>query len=408
MKKSTVIAGIILLVSVSCVFMGCRGRTEGVEFWFDKSHPEYDARFRQALTEASGIPVTFIGYGDVASYQTAIQQSIRTPNAPGLFTWWSGFQLQSLADNGFLEDLTDLWQTHIIPNGVSADIAESLTFNGRIYAAPWAILSNSIAYNKRIFDRLGLSEPETFEEFLDVCARIKAAGIFPIGHHSAAWGSFVWFQTILGSYDPQLYIDICTGNEMYTSDRMRAAMQVWDDMLDRGYFSDPRDDWTRALADEEIAMVNFTTGDPIIFTDNFGLQPIVDYDTFVMPSQNPQNRAPIFFEISPLCVSANSAFNEQAVEILKSYYTKPVQQVFSDNYGFVNTNQVDISNPVIAKMQAFGNQTDKYQMILRFYENTPAELRDVVITEMARFWARRGTIEQVLAACQVKADEVFR
>jgi multiple sugar transport system substrate-binding protein len=359
------------------------------------------------MIDASGVPVTIISYTDVASYQTAIQQSGRTPNAPGLFTWWSGFQLKTLVDNGLLEDLTDIWQSHIIPNGVSADVADALKFNGKIYAAPWALLNNTIVYNKRIFTRLGLKEPTTFPEFLDVCAKIKAAGIYPIGHHGASWGSFVWLQIMLGSYDPQLYHDICSGKEKYTGAKMKAAMAIWDDMLNKGYFAPPREDWTRALADEEIAMANFTTGDPTGFTRDYGLQPVVDYDTFVVPSQNPANKAPIFFEVAPLCLSAHSSQKAQALEILKKYYTTPVQQVFSDNYGYVNSSNVKITNQVTAKMYAFGSQPDKYQLILRFYENTPADLRDVVITEMARFWARQGTMDQVLAACQAKADETF-
>jgi multiple sugar transport system substrate-binding protein len=384
------------------------GGGKPVEYWTDKPSPENEAALVPEITKASGIPVTIISYTDVASYQTAIQQSARTSNAPGLFTWWSGFQLQTLVENGLVEDLTDIWQSHIIPNGVSADVAESLKFNGKVYAAPWALLNNTIVYNKKIFNRLGLKEPTTFQEFLDVCAKIKAAGIYPIGHHSASWGSFVWLQIMLGSYDPQLYLDICSGKEKYTSDRTKAAMRVWDDMLNKGYFSDPRDDWTRALAEEEIAMANFTTADPIGLTRDYGLQPITDYDTFVVPSQNPRNKAPIFFEVAPLCVSAHSAQKAQALEIIKHYYELPVQQNFSDNYGYVNSSKVKVSNGVTAKMYAFGSQPDKYQMILRFYENTPAELRDVVINEMARFWARQGTLDQVLAACQAKADQTFK
>jgi multiple sugar transport system substrate-binding protein len=384
------------------------GGGKAVEFWNDKPNPENEAAFGPALVKASGVPVTIISYTDVASYQTAIQQSARTPNAPGLFTWWSGFQLQALAENGLLEDLTDIWQSHIIPNGVSPGVAESLRINGKIYAAPFAQLSNTIVYNKKIFNRLGLKEPTTFQEFLDVCAKIKAAGIYPIGHHASSWGSFVWLQIMLGSYDPQLYLDICTGKEKYTGDKMKAAMRVWDDMLNKGNFADPREDWTRALADEEIAMANFTTGDPAGFTRDYGLVPITDYDTFVVPSQNPANKAPIFFEVAPLCVSAHSAQKAQALEVIKHYYEVSAQQVFSDTYGWVNTSQVKVSNAVTAKMTGFGSQTDKYQMILRFYENTPAELRDVVIDEMARFWLRQGTLDQVLAACQAKADQTFK
>jgi len=408
MKKTILFFVVLLLLCVSCLFVGCKSKDKGVEFWYDKPMPEYEAILKQVIYEASGIPMTYIGYGNVASYQTAVQQTLRSPNAPGIFSWWSGFQLKALADNGLLEDLTGLWHDYLVPQGVSPDVAESLTFEGKIYAAPWAIVNDTIGYNKKIFNRLGLSEPTTFKEFLDICAKIKAAGIYPIGHHSASWGSFVWFQILIGSYDPQLYLDICNGDEKYTSERMIAAMQVWDDMLNKGYFSDPRDDWVRAFVDEEVAMAVISSGVTLGLTKDYGLQPVIDYDTFVMPSRNPENKGIIFFEVAPICVSVNSVQKEKAMEIMKIYFTKPVQQAFSDIYGTANTSQVVVLNPVVTKANAFTQDTDNYQSILRFYENTPAELRDVVITEMARFWARRGTINQVLAACQVKADEVFK
>jgi multiple sugar transport system substrate-binding protein len=416
MKKLVTIL-LVLLLPVSIVLAAgggqgggtsSAGAAKGIEYWNDKPNPEAYAGLSAEMEKASGVPVEIIGYPDVAAYQTAIQQSAPQANAPGLFTWWSGFQLQTLVENGLVADLTDLWKSHFVPAGVSADVAAALSFNGKVYAAPWALLNNTIVYNKKIFTRLGIKEPATWEEFIDNCAKIKAAGITPIGHHGASWGSFVWFQIIVGAYDPQLYLDVCTGKEKYTGDKMKAALRVWDDMLAKGYFALPNDEWTRSLANEEFAMANFTTGDPVGFTRDFGLQPGVDYDAFVVPSMNPRNKAPIFFEVAPLCVSEHSAQKAQAIEAIKHYYDLNVQQYFSDNLGYVNSSKVKVSNPVTAKMYAFASQTDKYQSILRFYENTPAELRDVVISEMSRFWLRQGTVDQVLAACQVKADQTFR
>jgi multiple sugar transport system substrate-binding protein len=416
MKKLLVIF-LVLLIPAAIVFAG--GGSQGgaaassggggkVEFWDDKPNAEVDPQFSAELTKASGVPVEIIAYTDVSSYQTALQQSIRQPTAPGMFTWWSGFQLQALVENNLLEDLTSIWQTHIIPNGVSPDVAEALKFNGKIYAAPWALLNNTIIYNKKVFDRLGIKEPATWEEFVSNCAKIKAAGIYPIGHHNASWGSFVWLQIMLGSYDPQLYLDICSGKEKYTGDKMKAAMRVWDDLLNKGYFADPIEESGRAFANEEIAMLNGTTADPVGLTRDFGLQPGSDYDTFVVPSQKVGGKRIIFFEVSPLCISANSAQKPQALEVLKHYYELAPQQFFSDNVGYVNSSKVAIKNSVTAKQYAFGADSSKYQSILRFYENTPSELRDVVIDEMHRVWLRQGTLDQVLAACQVKADATFK
>ena len=50
----------------------------------------------------------------------------------------------------------------LIPNGVSADVADSLTFDGKIYGVPYSIIYNTILYNKDIFNQYGLEEPQEY------------------------------------------------------------------------------------------------------------------------------------------------------------------------------------------------------------------------------------------------------
>ena len=110
--------------------------TGSTEFWFDKGG---DQEIVNHLTEAwqndAGMKIQITNYPDTASYQTAIQQSIDQPDAPGLFTWWSGPQLDTLAKNGKIADLTDEWKNYIAA-GVSPDIEKAFTFNGKAYAPP--------------------------------------------------------------------------------------------------------------------------------------------------------------------------------------------------------------------------------------------------------------------------------
>ncbi len=47
-------------------------------------------------------------------------------------------------------------EKYIIPNGVSGIMADSLTFDGKIYAAPYSIIYNAIVYNKDVFDKYDL------------------------------------------------------------------------------------------------------------------------------------------------------------------------------------------------------------------------------------------------------------
>ena len=104
--------------------------TGSVEFWNDKlmntEQADLDKIFG-SIESLSGIKTTPVAYPDTAAYQTAMQQSIREEEAPGLFTWWSGPQLQTLVENDLVEDLTDLWDEYVVANGVSDDIKESLS-----------------------------------------------------------------------------------------------------------------------------------------------------------------------------------------------------------------------------------------------------------------------------------------
>jgi len=50
---------------------------------------------------------------------------------------------------------------------------------GRTSALPYSVMAASVIYNKQIFDANGLDVPTTWTELLDVCDRLKGAGITP-------------------------------------------------------------------------------------------------------------------------------------------------------------------------------------------------------------------------------------
>ena len=200
--------------------------TGKTEFWNDKMANTDQSKLDQmqeSIKDLSGIDVELIAYPDTASYQTAMQQSIRTEDAPGLFTWWSGSQLETLVNEGLVEDMTDFWDEYVIPNGVSADVAGSLTFDGKIYGVPYSIIYNTIIYNKDIFNQYGLEEPQTFDEFLTVCQTLLDNGVTPIALKSDSWAGFIWFQAMLAAYDPALYEGVCDGSIAYTKNRFDKA-----------------------------------------------------------------------------------------------------------------------------------------------------------------------------------------
>ena len=382
-----------------------------VEFWNDKmanmEQSSLDTVFG-TIQSVSGYTLDMIPYPDTASYKTAMQQTIRDQKAPGLFTWWSGSQLQTLVENGLVEDLTSVWESSIYDAGVSQGIADAFTFDGKIYAAPWSVLYNVVLYNKTVFDQYGLKEPETFDEFLQLCETLKSNGVTPIALKSDSWAGFIWFQALLAAKDVELYKGICDGSIKYTDPRVVEVMEVWKDMLDKDYFSVPIDwsDVRPSFAKGEVAMmlephVEFTG-----MKKDFDMVEGETIDAFVVPAMDGGKKT-IFFEAAPLCVSTASAQKEDAVKVLSSWYTEDVQNMFHEEFGYTNTSKITVDTPVVQEILDATADADHYQLVLRFYESTPDKLRDFVLDELMRFQLKNASVEDMLNTIQAEADTVF-
>lgn len=82
-------------------------------------------------------------------------------------------------------------------------LVERYKVAGELYYVPLDYIEIAIFYNRRIFDELGLREPATWEDFLELCARIEATGDyapFAIGGNAQSlWaGDFGWLVRLFG------------------------------------------------------------------------------------------------------------------------------------------------------------------------------------------------------------------
>ncbi len=409
---------LIIAVMVGNVFAGGSSESKtssispSVEFLNDKM-AKIDYSFRQSLEqtveEVSGIDLTITAFPDVASYQTTIQQSIGSDKAPGLLTWWTGSQLEDLANSGALADLTELWNTTLVEQGVPASLAEPFTFNGKIYAVPFSVLYTSVYYNKKVFDELCLSEPKTVEEFFDICDALLAAGITPIALKNDSWAGFLWFQQILASYDPQLYRDVCEGKVNYDDKRVEEAMNVWKTMVDKGYFSSiyAADDCRRMLATGQIGMMLEDNQMIRNLSLDYGQEPGVDFDAFIFPGANGNNPT-IFIEEAPLCVGEHSTDKATAMQVLQSWFTEPIQQNLYSGFGVLGNSSLTMDNIVFNKILSFTTDAENYNVIPRYYEYCPQNIRDTTLDAFMRFQMGNSTVNEMLKTCQAAADAYWK
>lgn len=93
------------------------------------------------------------------------------------------------------------WNKLLLPT-----VASTIEYNGHVYAAPLGVHRiNTLFYNRKLLQRVGLPAPATWPEFERVAARLQQAGIVPLAQSSEPWQVATLFETIVLSEGVDLY-----------------------------------------------------------------------------------------------------------------------------------------------------------------------------------------------------------
>ncbi len=403
-----------LILVLGCAKETVENKAEGkkLEYWADKPFTEdiVNELSKRVASLNESVEFDYVNYTDTAAYTSAVKQTIVTDAAPGMFTWWTGSSLADLAKEGLLEDLSSEWE-YYVKDGVNRDLADAMTFEGKIYGAPQNSLNFAIVYNRELFEEYGVNVPATFEEFLEICRIFKSAGIIPIGQKDDSWAGFYWFQQLLASFDVNLYHGVSNGSISFEDPKVLQVFETWEDMLNKGYFSEPmhlQNDLNPSFARKEVAMMMEESYIVTGLSEEFKLVPGKQYDIFVLPNVSSNtDKMTVFYEVAPILVPKNSAQKETAKAVLRNYYKKEIAQYLTDERGLITSSAVDIKDKVLAKYVELGADTAKYQLVLRYYENTPVALRDIVLTELSRFVYRGSTAQDTTSTLQQAAEKYW-
>ncbi|WP_012069717.1 extracellular solute-binding protein [Marinomonas sp.] len=173
---------------------------------------------------------------DKEGYKTAIRNWLST-TPPDIVFWYSGNRMKSFVDRDLFEDVSDIWQKLGLKEIMPAATAAS-TLNNKQWGIPYSYYQWGIYYRKDIFDKLGLSEPKTWDEFLAVNAKLKANDVTPITIGTKyLWTAAGWFDYLnLRTNGLDFHIDLMDGKIPYTDPRVRKTFEHWKELIDKGYF----------------------------------------------------------------------------------------------------------------------------------------------------------------------------
>jgi len=261
-----------------------------VHYFSDTLGKETITKIFDSFTKASGVKVVdnTTGHED---FKTQILVMLAGDNPPDIFSYWAGARVQFVVDSDRLAPIDDLWSAKGLDKVVPKALAEKATlYNGERYLIPFGYHYAGMFYNPKVMAEAGITEfPKTWDEFLAMCETLKSKGVAPIALGSMnRWPAQFWFDyLLLRTAGPDFRESLMQGKTSYTAPEVVRAMELWKELVEKGYFVENANayDWTDAadqVANGKAAMTLMGTWITGYWNGN-DLKPVDDYDFFPFP-----------------------------------------------------------------------------------------------------------------------------
>src|SRR4051794_10888510 len=110
--------------------------------------------------------------------RTILQTQLRSDNGPDVFGYDTGPGFAgALAKAGLLHDLTDAYARYQWP--VYDFAKQRVTFGGKVVGIPSQMEEVGLFYNKDLFAKHGLAEPQNLADLTASATKLKDAGVIP-------------------------------------------------------------------------------------------------------------------------------------------------------------------------------------------------------------------------------------
>jgi glucose/mannose transport system substrate-binding protein len=189
------------------------------------------------------------GGGDAA--MTALKAMVAAGNYPTA-SQMLGYTVLDYAAAGVMGDLTETAKKEGWDKSVPAALQKFSVYDGKWVAAPVNVHSvNWLWINKAVMDKIGGTEPKTFDDFVALLDKAKAAGVIPLALGGQNWQEATMFDSVvLSTGGPEFYKKAMNDldEESLKSDTMKKS---FDNLAKLVTYVDPNfsgRDWNLATA----------------------------------------------------------------------------------------------------------------------------------------------------------------
>jgi len=175
------------------------------------------------------------------TYKEKLVVAMSSGECPDMYSCWSGGPMYEYIDSGFGQPIDDLFNASDIKDKLMDSAVGQATYNDHIYAVPYLNVSMSgIFYNKEMFDKYKLEEPETLADLEQICDTLKENNITPFAlANSSKWTGSMYYMNLAARYGGlEPFQKAVAGEGKFTDDCFIKAGEKIQEWVEAGYFPD--------------------------------------------------------------------------------------------------------------------------------------------------------------------------
>ncbi len=281
--------------------------------------------------ENPGIHVTLTPTPDFA---TVIQTRAQTNEMPDLFSCVTNNMYEIMFRDGLIMDLTG---QPFLANVADETLALS-TYESRNWRMPYSLSYYGLYVRTDIFEQQGLAFPTTWDELMDVCAKLQAAGITPFALPDKTM-VYQRMERVMGiiSDNDEDFRKIASGELAAADSKVltvyaASAVKIADNMTEESYGSEYTESYQQLLAGQAAMTINGQWS--LLTLKNF--DPNVQVALIPLPNPTGEvSRVPVSIDTS-FCISSSTKHPEEALKFLEFLSRKETAQMYTDIEGSPN------------------------------------------------------------------------
>ncbi|MFJ8151607.1 ABC transporter substrate-binding protein [Streptomyces sp. NPDC094468] len=347
------------------------------------------------------------------TFRTQLPTYLTSANPPDVYTWYPGSVADAYAKKNLLLDLDEVWASSPDLKRYSKALHTLCTASsGKKVFVPNTYYWWGMFYRKSQFAEWGVSEPTSWDGFLDLCDKLKSKGVAPIGLGAGGntpWVASAWFDYLdIRINGAQYHRELLAGKHRFDDPEVRKVFDRWREVLP--YF-DPNGT-ALAFQDATTALLNGKTGMMLIgtfFADSVPRSALDDIDFFRFPVID--SKVPLAEEapVDGYFASARTGRGDQVRDLMGYLATAEAQEIYiKGSSGTVlpcNPDAKDAGTALVKKGRA---HVDAAAEITQFFNRDSSDaLQPTADTALTKFFAEPKSIGSILTGWQRDAEKIW-